>query len=246
MPHNGLQLARRSLQFVRPYCRPLSGVIALALVLAALSAIDPLIMKYFFDELQRRSGLAALGVIVGGMLVLELTRAGLQAWLGILSWDVRLGVEYTVRERVVSKLNSLPISFHQREGVGGTMNRVNQGISGYVGAFSDVAFNLLPTLLYLILSVTAMLQMEWRLALAVIVFTPLPALIGAKAAPEQMRRERRLVERWSSIYSRFNEVLAGIMTVKGYVMEEEEKRRFLEGVREGNDIVRRGVRTDNR
>jgi ATP-binding cassette subfamily B protein len=246
MPHNGLQLARRSLQFVRPYCRPLSGVIALALVLAALSAIDPLIMKYFFDELQRRTGLAALGLIVGGMVVLELIRAGLQAWLGILSWDVRLGVEYTVREQVVSKLNSLPISFHQREGVGGTMNRVNQGISGYVGAFSDVAFNLLPTLLYLILSVTAMLQMEWRLALAVIVFTPLPALVGAKAAPEQMRRERRLVERWSSIYSRFNEVLAGIMTVKGYLMEEEEKRRFLEGVREGNEIVRRGVRTDNR
>src|SRR6476661_6644436 len=105
MPHNGLQLARRSLQFVRPYCRPLSGVIALALVLAAL--------------------------------------------------------------------------------------------------------------------------------------------IGARAAPEQMRRERRLVERWSSIYSRFNEVLAGIMTVKGYVMEEEEKRRFLQGVRDGNEIVRRGVRTDN-
>ena len=246
MPHNGLQLARRSLQFVRPYRRPLSGVIALALVLASFSAIDPLIMKYFFDELERHSGLSVLGLIVAGMVVLELSRAGLQAWLGILSWDVRLGVEYTVREQVVSKLNSLPISFHQREGVGGTMNRVNQGINGYVGAFSDVAFNLLPTLLYLILSVMAMLRMEWRLALAVIVFTPLPALIGARAAPEQMRRERRLVERWSSIYSRFNEVLAGIMTVKGYVMEDEEKRRFLEGVREGNEIMRRGVRTDNR
>lgn len=245
MPRNGLQLAKRSLQFVRPYRGPLSGVIALALVLSSLSAIDPLIMKYLFDELERRSGVTALGFIIVGLVALELARAGLQAWLGILSWDVRLGVEYTVRERVVSKLNSLPISFHQREGVGGTMNRVNQGISGYVGAFSDVAFNLLPTLLYLILSVTAMLQMEWRLALAVIVFTPLPALIGAKAAPEQMRRERRLVERWSSIYSRFNEVLAGIMTVKGYVMEEEEKRRFLQGVREGNEIVRKGVRTDN-
>jgi ATP-binding cassette, subfamily B, bacterial len=246
MPHSGFQLARRSLQFVRPYRRALTGVIALALVLAALSAIDPLIMKYLFDELERRTGVRTLASIMAGLMVLELARAGLQAWLGILSWDVRLGVEYTLRERLVSKLNSLPISFHQREGVGGTMNRVNQGISGYVGAFSDVAFNLLPTLLYLILSVMAMLRMEWRLALAVIVFTPLPALIGARAAPEQMRRERRLVERWSSIYSRFNEVLAGIMTVKGYVMEEEEKRRFLKGVREGNEIMRRGVRTDNR
>jgi ATP-binding cassette subfamily B protein len=246
MPRNGLQLAKRSLQFVRPYRRPLTGVLGLALVLSSLSAIDPLVMKYLFDGLERHSGLTTLAFIMAGLVVLELVRAGLQAWLGILSWDVRLGVEYTLREQVVSKLNSLPISFHQREGVGGTMNRVNQGIGGYVGAFSDVAFNLFPTLLYLILSVTAMLQMEWRLALAVIVFTPLPALVGARAAPEQMRRERRLVERWSSIYSRFNEVLAGIMTVKGYVMEEEEKRRFLEGVREGNEIVRRGVRTDNR
>jgi ATP-binding cassette, subfamily B, bacterial len=245
MPRNGFQLARRSLQFVRPYHRPLCGVIALALVLAALSAVDPLVMKFLFDQLGLRTGLRTLMTIMGGLVILELTRAGLQAWLGILSWDVRLGVEYTLREQLVSKLNALPISFHQREGVGGMMNRVNQGITGYVGAFSDVAFNLLPTLLYLVLSVLAMLRMEWRLAAAVIVFTPLPALIGARAAPEQMRRERRLVERWSSIYSRFNEVLAGIMTVKGYVMEEEEKRRFLQGVRDGNEIVRRGVRTDN-
>jgi ATP-binding cassette subfamily B protein len=245
MARNGLQLARRSLQFVRPYRRSLSGVITLALILAALSAVDPLVMKYLFDELERRTPLYTLAYIMTGLVALELTRSWLQAWLGILSWDVRLGVEYTLREQLVSKLNSLPISFHQREGVGGTMNRVNQGISGYVGAFSDVAFNLLPTLLYLILSVMAMLRMDWRLALAVIVFTPLPALIGAKAAPEQMRRERRLVERWSSIYSRFNEVLAGIMTVKGCVMEDEEKRRFLQGVREGNEIMRRGVRTDN-
>jgi ATP-binding cassette subfamily B protein len=40
-------------------------------------------------------------------------------------------------------------------------------------------------------------------------------------------------------------VLAGIMTVKGFAMEEEEKRRFLQGVREGNEVFRRGVRTDN-
>ncbi|MDF3051917.1 MAG: transporter, ATP-binding/rane protein, partial [Geminicoccaceae bacterium] len=100
-------------------------------------------------------------------------------------------------------------------------------------------------LLYLVLSVTAMLRMEWRLAAAVIVFAPIPAIIGAWAAPEQMHRERRLVERWNSIYGRFNEVLAGMMTVKGFAMEEEEKRRFMQGVREGNEVVRRGVRTDN-
>ena len=217
-------------------------------MLAALSAVDPLVMKYLFDQLARPDGdgLRAFGLAVGGLLVLEIGRAWLQAWLGVLSWDVRLGVEYKVRERIVTKLNGLPIAFHQREGVGGTMNRVNQAITGYVTAFSDVAFNLLPTLLYLGLAALAMWRLEWRLALLVMVFAPLPALIGARAAPEQMQRERRLVERWTSTYSRFNEVLAGIMTVKGYVMEDAERHRFLQGVREGNEVVRQGVRADNR
>jgi ATP-binding cassette subfamily B protein len=223
----------------------LAGVISLALLLAALSAVDPLLMKYLFDALERRSGLPTLGMIMAGLVTLELARAGLQAWLGVLSWDVRLGVDYTMRENVMSKLNSLPMSFHQGETIGATMNRINQGIAGCVTAFCETAFNLFPTLLYLVLSVTAMLQMEWRLAIAVIVFAPLPAVIGAWAAPEQMHRERRLVERWNSIYGRFNEVLAGMMTVKGFAMEEEEKRRFMQGVREGNEVVRRGVRTDN-
>jgi ATP-binding cassette, subfamily B, bacterial len=239
------QLTLRSLEFVRPYRRTLIAVTCLALFLATLSAVDPLVMKYLFDQLGAGNGLSKFTLAMGALVILEILRAGLQAWLGVLSWDVRLGVDYTVRERVMGKLNSLPMSFHQGETIGATMNRINAGINGCVTAFCDTAFNLLPTLLYLVLSVTAMLRMEWHLAVAVIVFAPVPALIGAWAAPEQMHRERRLVERWNSIYGRFNEVLAGMMTVKGFVMEEEEKRRFLAGVREGNDVVRRGVRTDN-
>jgi ATP-binding cassette subfamily B protein len=46
----------------------------------------------------------------------------------------------------------------------------------------------------------------------------------ARTAPEQTQRERRLVERWTSIYPRFNEVLAGIVTVKSFAMEEQEHR----------------------
>jgi ATP-binding cassette subfamily B protein len=232
--------------FARPYRRRLASVLPLALILAAFSAIDPLIMKYLFDQLGRPDSARTFGVAIAVLAGLVLVRAWLQGWLGVGTWDIRLGVEYTVRERIVTKLNSLPLSFHQREGVGGTMNRINQAIAGYVAAFSDTAFNLAPTLLYLCLSVMAMLRLEWHLAAVVILFTPIPALIGARAAPEQMQRERRLVERWSSIYSRFNEVLAGMLTVKGFGMEEAEKRRFLSGIREGIEVVRGGVRTDTR
>ncbi|HEU4698804.1 MAG TPA: ABC transporter ATP-binding protein [Gemmatimonadales bacterium] len=238
-------LARRAYDFVRPHRRALALVTLLALVLSTLSAVEPLVMKWLFDALGGKQGLHVLMLAMGGLLVLELVRAGLTAWLGTVSWDVRLEVEYAVRERVTEKLNALPIGYHQQETVGGTMNRVNQGIAGFVAAFGDLAFNLLPTVLYLVLSAIAMARLEWRLSILVLVFTPLPAIIGARAAKEQTDRERRLVQRWTSLYSRFNEVLSGMMTVKGYAMERAEQERFLSGVREGNSIVRKGVRIDN-
>src|SRR5688572_28697890 len=239
------RLGLRSLEFARPQRRRLLAVVALALVLAAASALDPLLMKYLFDRLGTPGGFGPFAAGLAALAVLEVARAGLQGVMGVWSWDVRLAVEYEVRERVVSKLNSLPLSYHQRQGVGGTMTRINQAITGWVTAFGDATFNLVPTLLYLAISVAAMVRLDWRLALLVVVFAPLPAIIGARAAPEQIQRERRLVERWSSIYSRLNEVLAGMMTVKGFDMEDAEKRRFLQGVREGNEVVRRGVRTDS-
>ena len=240
-----VHLAVRSLEFVRPHRRRLAAVVLLALVLAGASAADPLILKYLFDQIGRPDGLSSFGTALVGLVTLELARAAIQGWMGVWSWDVRLGVEYAVRERVVTRLNTLPLAFHQQHGVGGTMTKVNQAIASWVAAFGDAAFNLLPTILYLALSVAAMLELEWRLALLVVAFAPLPALIGARAAPEQIQRERRLIERWSSIYSRFNEVLAGILTVKGFNMEDAERRRFLAGVREGNEVVRQGVRTDS-
>lgn len=246
MPRSTRRLVRRSLAFVAPHRRQLLVVTGLALLLASMSAAEPLLMKHLFDELAGRGGLRVLGMSIGALVVLEIVRTGLSTWLQTVSWDVRIGVEYGVREQVIAKLNDLPISYHQQETVGGIMTKVNQSITGFVGAFGELAFSLLPTLLYLALSITAMIRLEWHLSLLVLAFTPLPAIVGARAAKEQAQRERRLVQRWTSLYSRFNEVLAGIATVKGYAMERAEQERFLQGVREGNEVVRRGVRTDNR
>jgi ATP-binding cassette subfamily B protein len=89
-----------------------------------------------------------------------------------------------------------------------------------------------------------MFRLEYRLALLVLLFAPVPALIAVRAAPEQVRRERVLLERWARIYSRFNEVLSGILIVRSFAMEEAEKQRFLGEVELANREVIQGVATD--
>ena len=221
------------------------GLLALALVLAAANAGEPLVMRFLFDALAAPDALRVLPIAVTGLLALEVFRALLGGCLKIVTWNVRLTIDYSVRERIIATLTSLPLSYHQRESVGGIIARINQGISGFVNAFSELAFNILPTIVYFALSLVAMARMDWRLSLVVLAFTPLPAVVGSWAAREQTRRERRLVTQWTRIYSRLNEVLVGIRTVKVFARENDESRRFQLGQQRGNHIVRRGVRTDS-
>lgn len=235
----------RALEFVQPHRVSTVFILILALGGAGLAALEPLVLKKIFDDLTTGGGLEPLLMGLGLLLGVNLLReavAGVSNWLG---WKVRLSIQHEVLEATVERLHTLPISFHRREGVGGTMTRIDRGITGFVTALSEITNNVLPALAYLGISVLVMMQLDWRLSLLVLAFTPLPAVIAALVAPEQITRERSLLERWTRIYSRFNEVLSGIVTVKSFTMEEAEKRRFVDDVHAANQVVVRGVGRDS-
>src|SRR5690606_6852248 len=235
---------RRVFAYGRAYTGSVVVILALTLVVAAVNAVEPLLMKYLFDELAAGAGARALALGVGVLLAVGVAReviGGVSHWL---TWRVRLCYQYGLLEATVGRLHTLPLAYHRGDRVGAIMTRLARGISGFVGALTEIGFNVVPTLVYLGISLVFMLRLDWRLTLVVLLFTPLPAFVGWWAAKEQTVRERVLLERWSQIYSRFNEVLAGIATVKSFAMEEAEKRRFLRGVDGANAVVIRGVRRD--
>lgn len=237
-------LLRRAAPFLRPDLRALAFVVLLALVVAGLGAAEPLVTKYIFDGLSGADPVAALALGLGGLLAIEVGRTALDGWMSVVMWDVRLRVDYRLREAVIGTLCALPIAFHRDEQVGGLVNKINKSIEQFLTAAMDLCTNTLPSVVFLTLSLVAMLQMDWRLSLVVIGFLPVPTLIGAWAAREQTQRERKLVDTWSDLYGRLNETLSNILTVKGFARERLEVQRFLDGAQAGNEIVHRGVRRD--
>jgi ATP-binding cassette subfamily B protein len=163
-----------------------------------------------------------------------------------LTWRTRIGLQYALLEAVVGKLHCMPPRVQRSEGIGAIMTRLDRSIQGLSQAFIVLLFNVLPSVIFLVTAISIMFGLDWRLALMVLVFAPLPALIAIRAAPEQTSRERILLDRWAQIYARFNEVLAGITIVRSFAMENAEKRRFLRGVSSANEVVVRGVATDAR
>lgn len=238
-----LAQARRALGFISPHKGLLTTISILTLLVAVLGALEPLAMKYIFDKLAA-GGFTGLGVGIAMLIGLNLCReafGGLSNWL---AWKIRLDVNQGLLEATVTRLHHLPMTYHREETVGGIMTKLDRGVNGFVGAISDIAFNVFPSVVYLVISLFIMFNLDVTLSFIVLFFAPIPAIIGMWAADEQTRREKTLVDRWTRIFSRFNEVLTGILTVKSFATEESEKERFMSGVHGANRLVLRGVGKD--
>lgn len=236
---------RRALAFALPHRGAVVLITLFTLGLAALNATEPLILKLIFDALAEgpRQKELVEGVIM--LLVVGLLRELLGGVSNWLTWRTRLGLHYALLEATVGRLHSMPLRVQRSEGVGAIMTRLDRGIQGFISAVTQVLFQIFPALVYLAISLVIMVRLDWRLALLVVAFTPLPAIVAAFATPEQMRRERTLMDQWSRIYSRFNEVLSGIVTVRSFAMEDREKQRFLADVARANSVVVRGIGLDS-
>jgi ATP-binding cassette subfamily B protein len=243
-PPGSLALLRRGSRFLAGHRLGVVAVIALGSVSAALAAADPYLTKLLLDALGGHSRWRSIVVLLVAIAAMALSREVVSAVHDWLSWRVRIGVNEGLLHATVDRLHALPISFHRKEGTGAVLTKIERGVSGSVNAFADIAFTAIPSIGYLVASIAVMLQLDTRLSILVFSFVPFPALLGVWASHEQSERERALLERWSKIFARFNEVLSGIVLVKSFAMEEVEKRRFLGGVTSANGLVVRGVARD--
>ncbi len=220
--------------------------LAATTILGGLGAVEPLLLKEFLDELghSRVNQLGPLLLLLGLFVTVGILREATNAVSNGLTWRTRIEFQQQLLDATVGRLHTLPLSYHRSHDVGGIMTRLDRGIQGVVTGLSELTFSALPSAIFVILAAVVMLRLDPLGTLLVFAFMPVPTIVTALTVKEQAVREKDLMQRWSSIYARFNEVLSGILTVKSFVMEEHEKSRFLKGVREANGRVVRGVWRD--
>jgi ATP-binding cassette subfamily B protein len=237
---------RRAADFARGQLGSVTLIVLCTLTAGSMAAAEPLLLKKVVDELlagHRRSALVAFLVALLALSLMRETIAALANWL---TWRTRLRLQHRILDETVGRLHGLSVAYHRTQPVGSLLTRLDRGVQGLVAAFAELAFGALPAVVFLVMSAILMFRLDWRLSLLVVAILPLPALVGFYAAPFQTDRDRNLLDRWSRIYARFNEVLSGIVTVKSFAMEHEEKQRFIRQVSDANQVVVRGVGFDSR
>ncbi|HEX2970481.1 MAG TPA: ABC transporter ATP-binding protein [Bacteroidales bacterium] len=235
----------RALTFVKPYRGKIAVILILTSLVSAAGVAEPVIIKTIIDNIGSANQLSYLiyGIVL--FLVVSLFSNLASAFSNWMGWDVRLNVHDVLLNEIVSRLHVLPSDFHKKEGVGSIMMKLERSIQSFVGAVSEIFLNVLPSILFLAMALVVMFRLDWRMTLLVLVFAPVPTLIAWKASPKQVKREKFLMNQWGRIYSRFNEVLSSIVTVRSFAMEDNEKMRFMHNVTRANGKVKKGVYFDS-
>src|SRR5437868_1312506 len=126
-----LEAIRRahSVGMLRKYEPGIAIILTATLLIAALNAVEPLVLKYVFDGLPH-GGAQRLLRAMALIALISIVREVLSARANYRTWRTRLALHQEILDITVSRLHQLPVSFYRSESVGAIMTRLDRGITG--------------------------------------------------------------------------------------------------------------------
>ena len=208
--------ARRMMTFAVPYRRILAVFLPVVVVDAAISAVNPLILRALIDNgIGRHDADLVIGLacIAGGLAladaVLSLTERRISAVIGE-------GLIFDMRSKVFRHIQSMPLAFFTRTQTGALVSRLNNDVLGAQQAFTDLLSNVVGNLVTVIIVLGTMFYLSWQITLAALILLPIfliPARIVGRHLGSLTREGYDLNSEMNMVMQeRFN--VGGAMLVK--------------------------------
>ena len=222
------RLMRRLLAYLRPYRWHVAAAIGILIAASGLALVGPWLTKLAIDQAFPAGDLRLLGLLasvyVGSLLVaavLEYARTLLTTWIG-------QRVMEDLRGQIFRHLQSLELAFFDRNPVGRLMTRVTSDVEALNEMFTSGVVTIFGDVFTIGAIVTAMLILDWQLAL--VTFTVLPLVfVSAWLFRTRVRRVYRDIRlRLARINAYLQERISGMSVTQLFRQEEQAFGRFDE------------------
>lgn len=232
---------KRLIDIARPHFPLLFVILLLMITGSVLSLYQQQFLRQFVDSTlitgngKLRDVIIFFAIYVGitvSLLFETLIRRYLCSKLGI-------GVADNLRKKTSEHLQSLSLSFIGRRNAGELIERVLSDTYNVRTFINDCFCNMFGQLITLILLIIVLLIMNWRLALASLVFAPLILIFSKTFWPYIRRIFHGQWRKSDRMNNKLQDVLSGIRIVKTYGKEKEEIKAFTSLNEELRDVQTR-------
>ena len=228
----------RILRFGRPYAGVLAFFLALVVIDAAVGVVNPLVYRQLINRgiLAGNEGLVIeFALLAAGVAVVD---SALTFWQRQIAVRIGLEIVLDLRTKVFVHIQQMSLAFFTRARTGALVSRLNGDVSGVRDAFTDILSTAVGNLVTVLLVLSAMFMLSWRLTLATLILVPvflLPARYAGRRLQALTRESYdRLAEMNNLMVERFN--VAGAMVAKIFGRPEEERAAFARQAGRVRDI----------
>ena len=218
----------RLLGFLRPYRRGVIVSFALAAAAMVAGVVIPFLVGVTVDDI--RKGETNLWPLAAAIVAAGLLRLAFSVVRRVIAGRISLGVEYDLRNRVYSHLQSLEVAFFDEQQTGQLMSRSTvdlQAVRFFLGYGLIFIGQSMVTLV-----VAAAVMLYVNPGLAAIALAPAPFVFiaayryGARNRPASQEVQQRIAE----LTAEAEESISGIRLVKAFAREERQLARFRHAV----------------
>lgn len=228
---------RRALALLYRAARPdRRQVVVAALLLGVaglLEAAGPIFGKRFIDHylLPRNGDLAAIALLLGGVLVTGWIASIIRYYQLVRLAGLSTRSVQRLRESVYAHVLALPMSFFDRAITGQLVSRITNDTEAVKDLYVKVLFEILVGVTVLIGVAVAMLWLDWRLMLIVMLLVP--ATVGIVLGYQKL--SAGAVTRARELRSDINAQMAESIAGMGVLQAAGAARRFGERFARTND-----------
>lgn len=182
---------------------------------------------YFISNVVKESGqenaLLAVGVV---MVVAVILKVGFTYLASYMMVQIRNGTVRDIRNRIYSKVISLPIGFFSEERKGDIMARMTGDVQEIENSIMNSLEMLFKNPILIIISLSVMIYMSPELTVFVFILLPIAGYITGKIGKSLKKPSMKGQNKMGEILSTIEESLSGLRIIKAFTAEEKVKERF--------------------
>jgi len=223
-----LKIWKRLLPILARYKKTIVLMAVVNGLTALMDVILPLFQKYAISHFIERGTLDGLPLYTAAYLGAIALEALMVVGFARRAMYVEMYLGRDMRRDLFGHLQTLALSFYNVTPVGYLITRVMNDTNRIAG---NIAWNLTDMawgVLYVLSSFAAMLALNWRLALVVILIVPVVAALTGWFQPRILHWNRKVRKLNSKITGAFNEGITGAKTSKTLVIEDQSIQSFRE------------------
>lgn len=223
-----VQILKRLFSFVKPYSRQFYTLVFLILLMAVLTPLTPLLIRYTLDHHVALGNYAGLTNMLLVMLGLQVVQSFAQYANTYLSGWLGQNIIRDIRIQLYEKILHLRLKFFDDTPIGRLVTRTVSDIETLADVFSEGIAAIAGDFLQLILILVAMFWIDWRLtliSLTTIPFLLLSTYVFKEKIKDAFNEVRTAV---ANLNSFVQEHITGMSIVQIFNSEKAEYEKFKE------------------